>query len=336
MTLHSRLEFDRDETQPKHDPLRYELPLSLGATLFPAGYPATIGTNSPPVLGTAAALWSRFPQLGHVPSVSLRVAVEDRIESVPDRPGLPRGQWHLFSINHGEQNFAFADLSRGLAFASITQNVATNESYLKHYFLEPLVYTMLAARHFTLVHAAGVSLNGRTILFCGDSGAGKTCLAYACARRGWTFLSGDGMQIVRSSQDYAVTGRPYGIRFRPAALRLFPELAWHTATIGPAGKLDLEIDTHDLPIDIGVEGKASHIVFLDRRPTLAGPQLKPLDRSKARRYMEEAICVGDTQIREAQTRALDHFLCLPTWTLRYSDLDSAELRLRKLVTEDAE
>ncbi len=95
---------------------------------------------------------------------------------------------------------------------------------------------MIEARHFCPIHAACIALNGRAVLLCGNSGAGKTSLAYACAKKGWTYLSGDATYIVRNRPDRTVAGRPFSIRFRAEARELFPELSEFAPRGAPEGK----------------------------------------------------------------------------------------------------
>src|SRR5207249_3328414 len=140
------------------------------------------------------------------------------------------------------------------------------------------------------------------------------------ARRGWTFISGDAVGMLRHTSDYTVIGRPLEIRFRETARSLFPELQSYKAALRPSGKFDIEADTQHLNLALAFEGKASHIVFLDRDPETVPPALESYPRDEAERRLEPAICYGGDAIRRAQHRTLSHFLNLPVWRLRYADL----------------
>jgi hypothetical protein len=312
-----------------YDPLQSTTPLPLQAEYFPMGYPLSIATNSKRVHLTAARIWSRYPCLSDEPAVRLNIAVTaDGGVPAPPPPSF-RGRDHLFSVVADRDNFATADLRTGVGFACFTENISND--YLRYQFLEPLAYVLIAARYLTFTHAACVTLSGRGILLCGDSGAGKTCLAFACARKGWTFLSGDATAIVRGRDDYRILGRPYEIRFRETARRLFPELERYPRAIRPNGKDDIEIDPRDLRLKCALKGTASQIVFLERSDYPIPAVAETFPRSKALRHLEQAICFGDEYIRDEQRRSLEAFLALPTLRLRYSDLDSAERVLRSHV-----
>jgi hypothetical protein len=167
-------------------------------------------------------------------------------------------------------------------------------------------------------------------VLCGDSGAGKTSLAYACASRGWQFLADDAAHIVRSSHDHSVVGRPYTIRFRESAQWLFPELNRFTPSRRPNGKIDFEIETHELGLPIALKHPASHIVFLRREQRSAAAHLRPFPREEAERRLAQVICFGNERIRSEQRESIRRFVTLPISELIYSDLDAAELALRSL------
>jgi hypothetical protein len=318
----------------KHDPLEYTLPLPFEAQYFPMGFPLRIATNAKLALDGAAQMWSRFPQLFEQSAMRVNVTVGGGAErTLPKGPPLLRGQEHLFSIVADRDNFATADLNAGFGHICVTREVASDAAYLRYHFLEPLAYVLIAARHAAFVHASCVALDGRGVLLCGASGTGKTCLAYACLRRGWTFVSGDAAAIVgdRDGEQQRLVGRPFEIRFRHTAARLFPELAKFPRMLRPSGKTDIEIDPQDLGLAAAVECRADRLVFLDRIEKTVPPSFYRLPPDAARRELEEGICFGDQSVRERHGRMLDRLAELPAVRLRYADVNSAEQALRGLL-----
>jgi hypothetical protein len=312
------------------DPLQSATPLPIQAEYFPMGYPLSIASNSGRVHLTAARIWSRYPRLSDQPAARLNIAVTADSEALLPSAPLFRGRDHLFTIVADRCNFATADLRTGSGFACFTDNISSD--YLRYHFLEPLAYVLIAARYLTFTHSACISLSGHGVLLCGESGAGKTCLAFACARKGWTFLSGDATAIVRGRDDYRILGRPFEIRFRETARRLFPELERYPRAIRPNGKDDIEIDPRDLRLQCALEGTASQIVFLERSHYPIPAVAETFSSNQALRHLEQAICFGDEASRTEQLRSLVAFLTLPTLRLRYYDLDSAERVLRSLIS----
>jgi hypothetical protein len=313
------------------DPLGYHFPMPLNSRYYPMGFPLDVSTNESYILTAADRLWRKYSPASVGAVASLRVGVENCDARVPPQPSMPRGQNHLVSIIHGPDNFAVCDLAGSFAFVWLTQDVARDHAYVRYHFIEPVVYLMIDALHLSPVHASCVALDGRAILLCGDAGAGKTSLAYACARHGWAYLSDDATHIVRGRRDHAVVGRPFQIRFRESARLLFPELNEFVPERRPNGKLDLEVETSALPIAIALESNASHVVFLNRQNDAAGASIEPFSRSEAACRLQTLICYGDERIRSEQSSALANFLKLPVVELKYTDLASAECALRELV-----
>lgn len=62
---------------------------------------------------------------------------------------------------------------------------------LATYFLGPVMGFLLRQRRVTCLHASGVELNGRGVVFSGDAGYGKSTTAAALALRGVPVLSED-------------------------------------------------------------------------------------------------------------------------------------------------
>jgi hypothetical protein len=313
------------------DPLLYGPELPCVVTLFPLGYAVEIATNCQAIEAASHALWSRFPRLIDSAAIRLRIVVSDRDAEIPHAPRVTRGQEHLVSIVGGSDNFAVADLRQGFGFAWLTRDVAADQAGIIRDFLEPLVYLMVAARHFAQVHASCVSFNGHGVVLCGGSGAGKTCLAYACARAGWQFVSGDAIQIVRSSGGSEIIGRPYSVRFRESARALFPELQHRPATRTPHGKADIEVGTSELAIETSLEARASHVVFLNCRAGVDRPFFDTVPFDEAFSYLAQAVFYGDDALRAEQRRCLAELLTRPVLRLTYSRLDDAERALRGLI-----
>lgn len=314
----------------RHRPLQSATPLTLEAEYFPMGYRLRVATNSRQVHLIASRIWSRYPRLSAEPPVCLNIIVTPADGALPPPAPTFRNREHRFSIVADSDNFATADLRSGTGFAYLADNIAGD--YLRYQFLEPLAYTLIAAPYLAYTHASCVALGRRGVLLCGDSGAGKTCLAFACARKGWTFLSGDATGIVRGRDDHQVLGRPFEIRFRETARHLFPELERYPGSIRPNGKDDIEIDPRDLGLKCALEGTATRVIFLERSPEPISAVAEVFPRDEALRQLEPAICFGDESSRRDQLKSLEALVALPIHRLLYHDMESAESVLRSLVT----
>lgn len=314
---------------PSFDPLQSTVPLPLEAEVFPMGHPLRLATNAGSILSAAVHLWQGYPRLYDRPAVRMSIIVGANRSPLSPAPVF-RGREHLMSVIADQNNFATADLRSGCAFVML--NSSAHPDYVRYHFLEPLAYVLIAAKYLTFLHASCVALNGRSVLLCGDSGAGKTCLAFACARKRWTFITGDAAAIVRGRNDYKIIGRPFEIRFRPTARELFPELRTQPSAARPNGKADIELNPQELEITCALEGNVSHIVFLDRQNEFATASIESCSAEHALCRLDQAVCFGDERSRREQRQSLAHFTQLPVLRLRYSDFDTAERLLRSLVS----
>lgn len=300
------------------------------------GFPVEIETNSPQILAGARQAWGRYPSLSIGTPVHIRVTVTPGSMTVPlpsDSPVVSfDAQW--MTIRHGSENYAQADLTTGRGEIHIAESQASDFDYVSYHFLKPLAYLLLAPRHFAFVHAACVALDGRAAILCGDALAGKTCLAFACARRGWTFLSGDATHLLHGTADHSVAGRPFSIRFRESARDLFPELSVWPSRVRPNQKAAIEADTEKLNIPTALRARASHLVFLQRQRGGAA-RFEPVPQEEARILLDQSVFFGDDEVRRSQRATLGRFLALPCVRLVYSDLDSAEAALRGMLMNGA-
>ncbi len=249
------------------DPLLAAVALPFQGTYYPFGFPARIETNSRLVLRGAEANWAGEELRFQEPPVVLRVIVsEGPAGECPNNP-VYRAQRNFLILVADRDNFGCCDLERGFGAAWLNAAVAEETEYLRYCFLEGMVTSLIESLYLVSLHAACVALDGSGVLLSGDSGAGKSSLAYACARRGWTYVSDDCSSIVRKLKTRSVIGTPDIIRFRENASELFPEAGGRKPRIRANGEPSIEIRTSELAgITTAFESVVDHIVFLDRRP----------------------------------------------------------------------
>src|SRR5215467_1352903 len=232
------------------------------ACFYPLGYPVEIVSSEVAVLETASELWASWAPLFDAPPVRMEVNVH-RGPAPLRRPGftaLPG----LLRFCSDEMNFAEFDEASCCGSIRIA-NEALGSPLFRHYFLETLALTALDAIFFTPLHAACISRAEVGTLLCGDSGAGKSSLAYACARRGWTLVSDDAVHLAPGISRIGVGGSNT-IRLRPPARELFPDLAAVRAATAPNGKPAIEIDALEHGLSASRFATIGQCIFLRRRP----------------------------------------------------------------------
>ena len=311
------------ETPPALDDIFvHDIPLPKHATFFPLGFPLELATNSDVVLAAARQSWGKFPVAYPETPLSLRLTVtEHEEERLPRRPKF-RSHLHLMSIVSDARNQIVCDLSRGCGFGWVMGRVAEDAQFLRLHFLEAPLMTMLVATHLAPIHGALVTRNGVGVVLCGESLAGKSTLAYACARSGWTFISDDGTFLLRNGTGRYAVGNPYSARFREEAKFLFPELENFRVASRPNGKWAMEVRTSELPVTTANGCSIDHMVFLRR--SRSGPaRMNRFDAADALAWLERAVLYGPGDFRSAQRQTYRRLLDAGIWELHYSSLSDA-------------
>ena len=315
------------------DPVLCNSELPLHATFHPLGFSVEITTNSHEVLAAAEESWGHWGQVFSEPPIRLRIGVAKG--SSEECPGMPvtRGWLNMLTMIADAENFSVCDMARGLAFGWFTQAAVENRAYFRYHLLEPMAWDTLTPLYLTPIHAACVKLAEKTVLLCGDSGAGKSSLSFACARRGWTFLADDSINLIRNRGDRFVVGHPYSMRFREAGVELFPELAKQRIMPRATGEMAIEVATASMPeIVTALTSSVDYIVFLNRQKP-GPPSLAAYSKEAAASWFEQVLCYGEKEVRESQTRSLRQLLAVPVYELCYRDLDWAVNRLDTLLRE---
>jgi hypothetical protein len=303
--------------------------LPLTATFYPYGFPAEVRTNSDLVLGQFHDLWGKFIQQRQTPPFQCDVQLVDCESSYCPPPPVYRLMLPLLTCVADADNHSILDLESGRATITVSRSALGYPAYVQ-YFLLGTSLACLTTQSVTPIHAACVSLGGRGVLLCGESGAGKSSLSYACARAGWTYVADDGSYLVDAGQECIVAGNCYKVRFRPSAAELFPELKGLPSTISMTGKPSIEWPTCETPFSRAQEARAGLIVFLNRHSANT-PQLVPYSKDLARQSMR-GVLFGPARSLAAQYAAIDKLLdAVPVCELRYRALDGAVDILQKLV-----
>lgn len=323
-----------EASSTQHDPIGCDFNLPLKGVFHPLGFPAEIATNSADVLAAAEENWKSFEKVFAVPAVQLRIAMLKDHASQCLPPPTCRGQRNLVMFVASSHDFAVCDLTTGFASCWLSASTVANGAYLRYHFLDAMALLLIEALYLTPVHAACVAFHGRGLLLCGDSGAGKSSLAFACARRGWTFVSDDANFLVRGGERRVVVGNPYHLHLRESATGLFADLKSHRLAPRINGEIAIELRTANMPeILTSPQSPIDFLVFLSRQPS-GPPSLRAFSKERASACLEQVICYGEQHIRDAQKSSLRDLLCAEVLELRYSDLDSAVGCLEGLVRAD--
>jgi hypothetical protein len=322
--------------EPSWDPLGYTTDLPLRETLYPLGFSLQIETNSPEVLASARLSWpgstAKFPD----PPLRIRVNVSD---AGKDDGSLPapsaHAQGHLFTLVAGEHDFAACDVERGFAFAVVRDSTARNSKYFRFYYLECLTYIMLSWHRLTAIHASCVSDGESAVLFCGKSGAGKSCLAYACARGGLEFISDDAVYLVRGDANGMVLGKPQWLRLKESSVSLFPELRAFSPALDVNGEQVIELATAAISgMTTRETARQARVVLLERQPEAASPRLERIDPEEALQLLVRELPRWEASVSREQVDSVRQMLAGGAHRLIYSDLAPAVEAIKRLLRQD--
>lgn len=314
------------------DPLLNAFELPLQRVFCPRGFPVRLQTNSQEVLDAAHESWGETTQLFTVPEIRIQVGVlpADSPHAFP----VPvwRSRENLISSVADAQNFSICDVSQGFGFCWLSDRTVANHAYLRYHFLEAAALSLVTAKYLTPIHGACVAWRGRGVLLCGDSGAGKSSLSFACARSGWDFLSDDATCLLRGREGRVAIGNPEHLHFRDSALGLFPELQHIPLRPRINGDISIEIATAACPeITTAREAQIDFVLFLNRDPNSGSPSVEPFPADRALNHFSQALSFGEKQQLEEQRRSLKTLLSAKVLEFRYSDLTSGVEFLRRLV-----
>ena len=318
-----QLDFSRHELQG------CELPLQK--RFHPFGFPVEVRSNSSEVLTLVEELWGKFEKQHDTEPIRSDVyVVEGGSTECPPAPMYQLMSPLMISIGDG-MNYSIVDLKRMKTQISISRAALQHSLYLK-YFLLGAPVCCIATAYATPIHGGCVALDTHGVLLCGDSGAGMSSLAFACARNGWTYITDDSAFLLNGGVKRIVTGNCHQVRLRPSAAMLFPEVNGLEITPRAAGKPSIEMPTSVLPyMACAQTTHVDFVVFLNRRSGTP-PALVPYRKDVARHFMQQVL-YGSAESLAVQYQAIEQLLAVDVFELRYTDLDWAVQRLEALVRE---
>jgi hypothetical protein len=326
--MHARTGEDRSVSA---DPLLSHAEFTQQRRYYPLGFALDIATNSDLVLQAAERSWAGWSQ--RFDNAPFRIEVGVGVPTSEDAAASPvfRSRDHLLSIISDPANFMVCDMQSGFAFGWVTPGTAANQSFFRYFFLDVTALTLVEQRYLAPVHGALVARNGVGVLLCGDTGAGKSTLALACALAGWDYVSDDATNLIRDRDDLFAIGNCHVVRLRADAAQLFREIAPHIPVLRANGKSGFELFTLDIPGMRTAESAAiHHVVFLERSST-ARLDLRPISDKAAGPSMQRQVRYGTAETIRAQSSTYGRLSQAYWWTLSYADFTDAVALLDTLV-----
>ena len=316
---------------PINDILRYAAALPYTGRYYPYGFPVEIAADSREVLDAANESWGPHQQRFSRPPIRIHVMTSEGGGELPPEPEF-RAQRHLLTIISDQHNFTICDRLQAFGYCWVTRATLADPVFFRWHFLDAAIHILLEQTCCTAVHAACVAWEGSGVLLIGKSGMGKSTLAYACARRGWTFVTDDGSTLLWHRRDRAVAGEPHRFHFREEAAEVFPELRGLTVGRELGHKPTIEVRTAGLPIRTAPECRVERIVFLDRRRGRSA-RMAPLGKEEARERLMGDTTLWEPEVQARRMEVIESVLEAPSFELRYGSHEDAVPLLERLVRE---
>lgn len=311
-----------------YDPLLYRADFAHCARFYPYGFPVDIASNAREVLDAARESFGVYPSRFDRPPLRVHVLAAEGGGKIPPEPVL-RGQRHLLMWVSDQENFAVIDRRQRFGYSSVTRATLADRVFFRWHFLDSLIYVLLELNYITSLHAACVAWHGSGVLLYGESGTGKSTLSYACARRGWTYISDDSSSVIWDGRR-TILGESHHFRFRADATNLFPELQDRTAGRQLNSKPTIEVRTADLPIQTAAECRVERIVFLDRRPGVRAGVVG-MGSEEARERLQRDMPGFDPELDARRIGVVDSIAELPAYSLHYAHYEEAVPLLEQIV-----
>ena len=311
-----------------NDPLLYRTPLPYEARFYPLGFPADVASNSREVLDAARQSWGVYAPRFDTAPMRLHAIVSEGGAGTPPDPVL-RGQRHLLSWVCDRENFSLCDRLQRFGYCFVTRATVADTVFFRWHFLEAIIFMLQEQICYTSLHAGCVALDGAGVLLYGDSGVGKSTLAYACARRGWTYISDDGSSVLLGG-GRTVIGESHRFRFRAGAPDIFPELRGLTVGRELDRKPTIEVRTADLPIRTAPECRVDYIVFVHRRPG-SRASLARISRADVRERLLGEMPLLDEEVDVRRTDAIVSISEASGYKLCYGSFEEAVPLLEQMV-----
>ena len=302
-------------------------PLTMQRRFFPLGFPLDVHTNCEEILAHCQTQWGCFkPQFAVGPMLAEIHVIECPQEECPPLPQY-RYLDPILTAVADAQHYCLADITCSRTKIVVSSAALRHPLYFRYFYLEGAAGVHIATRHATPIHAGCVALNGHGILLCGDSGAGKSSLSFACARNGWEYISDDATFLLHERK---VIGNCHQVRLRPTAAELFPEITGLPLTPRAEGKPSIELSTAPLEqIRRRPCAEVNSVVFLNRRAP-GKPGVFPYSREVARRYMHQVL-YGTPKTIARQHASIERLLESEVVELRYQSLEEGIDLLRAMV-----
>jgi hypothetical protein len=301
---------------PANDPTLSRFPADIRLRFEVLGYNLRIETNHPNVERAARESFGpALPEHGE-PELTVRILVHHVPEEPNWRPGQPliREQLGLYTATSSRATNLVAALDLGVAMGFVSEQAASHAEFLRFAIVQSAAFGLVTHRSLAAVHSACIWRDGTMLMLRGIPGAGKSTLAYAALRRGFSMIAEDVVYAREESGRMMCYGLPWIMYMLPDAARFFPELEGQLTVERANGerKIGLAVDEW-FPGQVRTSAEVGPIIFVARSAD-DGHRIVPLEPEAALPLLD-VTAIDAERRNDAGSQLWDHFLTLPLYRI---------------------
>jgi hypothetical protein len=300
------------------DFFRRDVQTPLHGRFLAAGAVCAVHTNCEQILEAARQTFLPLQSETRDTDFSLRLWVDPESSSQPPWPKpFVRGLDHLVFASFDSDSSILVDVRKRWVLGRFSANMASDRHYWKATIFPVLMSVIAASVGIVELHCSCVVKDNKGYLLSGPSRSGKSTLAMALARIGFSFLADDRTFCSAKHGKLSAWGVVASLKLRSEAQVWFEELAQQEPR---------EIENGDSILRFDPEGQfglkrakfcePGCLIFLDQRqePGFSMREISPLD---AAQRLEQELMAEPPELIERQRKMIGQLVEIPCWQLQY-------------------
>ncbi|MBT9332356.1 hypothetical protein [Paracidobacterium acidisoli] len=273
-----------------------------------AGRQILLRTNAPKIAGYVSDFFPAYDMAtdhSAGPAAEITLMITEGESTAGD--GFPwfRGRGEFAVAQFTPDDTLWFNLRARRVFGSFSAAVANDRERWRRHIFPTLFGILAAAVDVAPVHAACLARDTGGLLLAAPSGTGKSTLAVALGRRGYTFLSDDWTCLALEEGVIRASGFPMPVKLLPDADRFFPELRSYRTGISLNGELAFEVSPVDCFGLQRVRSCAVTCIILLERTGRTGCDISEIDFDEAAQHLIAEIEPLEGSLAACYERQID-------------------------------
>jgi hypothetical protein len=296
------------------DFLRKDAETPLCEHYMAAGAVCSFSTNYEQLLEAARRTFPPAESRPGSADFSVRFWVDSTDTAQPPWPKpYVRGLDHLVFVGLDARSSMLANLRTRRVIGRFSDAMASETTYWRMVIFPMMLSILSGSVGLVELHASGVVRDQRGLILVGPSRSGKSTLAMALTRAGFSLLSDDRIFCSLTRGNLQAWGLPRPLKLRPEAASWFEDLRHREPTDVQNGERVFHLEPDQ---QRAAKCEPKLLVFLDRQQS-EGFHMTPIKPSEARFRIEKDLLAETPEVAREQAKILDQLLSLRCCMLRY-------------------